>query len=372
MRKAFIDCGALVSGGLLPDTTRFILSSLEYIQQHIDEVEWHFVVSKDKPLSQEYKNLGLKNIHYLNLFPGGLQWKFWYGYQLPNLLKKQNADFLITTGGAVANIQLPQMVWLPTHILNEKAGKRLFDFYKKKWDNTLKQAHWIIVCSEKTKMQWPAWKDKMVVARPVPSETYHPLSWAEKESIKVKYAAGKEYYLIRVQTWESSLVNLLKSFSLFKKRLQSNMQLVFVKTVAGTEMDFLDKLASFKYRTDVHVLDKMEEVEYTKLLSAAYGLIDPYVQDEIGVDILNAFKAHVPVLATKEGYVEEIAGKAALYAGVDDVEQFANHMIALYKDEQLRQRQITQGETQLKNQAEPQGLTTLLNAIQQLIGRPVI
>lgn len=56
---------------------------------------------------------------------------------------------------------------------------------------------------------------------------FQPLPWEEKIKVKEQYTAGTEYFLYAGSFRPGkNLVNLLKAFSLFKKRQQSNWKLV--------------------------------------------------------------------------------------------------------------------------------------------------
>ena len=171
-----------------------------------------------------------------------------------------------------------------------------------------------------------------------------PLSWTEKESVKVKIAAGKEYFVLLVDEWHPKLLEALKAFSLFKKRQQTNMQLVFASRELVVDPVFLGKLESFKYRSDVHVCRKLDDEGLAQLIGAAYGLIHSFASDESGHAILNAFKSQVPVIAAEDPASKELAADAAIYANGQDIELLAAHMMLLYKDEQLRKQMIEKGD----------------------------
>jgi glycosyltransferase involved in cell wall biosynthesis len=183
----------------------------------------------------------------------------------------------------------------------------------------------------------------------------------------VRYAAGKEYYVVAVEEPKLDLINLLKAFSQFKKRQQSNMQMIFAGEGLKKDFGFIEKLETYKYRSDVHVYDDISEHDFIKLISASYAFIQPFNNDETGALILNAFKANVPVIAIEKENLREIAADAVLYADMSETESLANQLMLLYKDESLRAQLIEKGKLQWRKFSWERTIHQLHNLILQQI-----
>ena len=208
-------------------------------------------------------------------------------------------------------------------------------------------------------------KERIKVVRSSADERYRILSWAEKENMKVRYAAGKEYFIVAVDHPQQNLINLLKAFSQFKKRQRSNIQFVFAGKGLKNESGFIEKLGTFRYRSDVHIYDTLDEEDAIKLISAAYALVHPFDEDEPGANVMNAFKANVPVIASDKSSLPEIASDAALYASLHDIELLASQLMLLYKDENLRIRLIEKGNLQWQQFDRNESMEQLQTAIMQ-------
>src|SRR4029077_5451198 len=129
--------------------------------------------------------------------------------------------------------------------------------------------------------------NKIIVIPAVADSNYYPISTEEKENVKATYTKGREYFLfMQTAYFLPGLVNLLKAFSQFKKRLQSNMQLVILDSHAKKNKEFISKLETFKYRDDVHIYDHIEETELKRIWASAYALLHPSGNSN---DLLHSF-----------------------------------------------------------------------------------
>jgi glycosyltransferase involved in cell wall biosynthesis len=345
--KIIVDCQAALHHCVNPYSAKFVLSCHEYLLQNKSAVEWLFITDK-KYLDQEsISRIPAKNILFKKkLLPG---WKFWYDSELPSLAKKHAADLLINLGGVACSTPIAQCTWIPDMAENggSKKNRTYFAFYKKRLAKTLDCSRVIFTCCEKKRQeligQYGVSSKKVMLVRGPADQRYQVLSWAEKENMRVKYAAGKEYYFARVDFPENSLLNLLKAFSQFKKRQQSNIQFVLAGKGLKASSGFTQKLKTFKYRSEVHIYETLEEKDLIKLTSAAYGLVHPFDDDETGAIVTSAFRANVAVIASGKSSLGAIAADAALYASLGDLELLASQMMLLYKDENLRLELIQKG-----------------------------
>jgi hypothetical protein len=171
-----------------------------------------------------------------------------------------------------------------------------------------------------------------------------PLAAAEKEEIKRKYARGKEYFLADLaDAVDEDVINLLKAFSLFKKRQQSNMQLMLTGEINGSAEVIRQRLETYKYREDVHWQEDQPTAEVRQLSRAAYAVLLLFDDHTLGAPLLNAWAAGVPVIVADGSLLQEIAGDAALPAGAGDPASLAAQLMRIYKDENGRMDLIRRG-----------------------------
>lgn len=138
-------------------------------------------------------------------------------------------------------------------------------------------------------------------------------------------------------------MKLLKAFSVFKKRQQTNMKLVLTGRLAWKYESFTESLQTYKYRNDVVMTGYVPEDELVKIIGAAYSLVYPSLLEGFGVPVLEAMQSDVPVITSVNSSMQEIAKDAALYADATNFADIADKMMLLYKDEKLRNQLIEKG-----------------------------
>jgi len=301
------------------------------------------------------------------VLPGKLGWRLWYDVQIPRLAKKYKAGLVMTTGGIAARTPLSQTLWMPERA-NPQESRSWPPLYPSRLMESLHRAEQVICYSERDRA-WLSGReakaaDKLVVLHPSPARSAAPLSLEGREQAKAEFAQGREYFLAdAAATGEEGLIHLLKAFSLFKRRQQSNLQLL----VKGfPEGDQWKKLDTYKYRGDVHACPPSLAAD-ARLMAGAYALLFLFEGNSLGQPVLDAWKSGVPVIAATGGVVQDLAGDAALTADGADPASLAAHLMSVYKDEQLRSRLIARGQARLADFG-PEGT---IDAVRSVIGRSV-
>lgn len=281
-----------------------------------------------------------------------LLWKFWYDVKVPAVLRKHKADVFVSCDGFCSlTSKVPQCLVLhDLSFLHHPSfiKKVQLLFYKKYTPKFLAKARSIATVSEFSKKdiitRYKTDVSKIDVVFSAAKEVFQPLTDAAKEEIKNKYTGGKEYFVYAGAIHpRKNLMNLLRAFSVFKKRLQTNMKLVLAGRLAWKYESFAESLKSYKYRDDVVLTGYVPEDELVKIIGAAYGMVYPSLFEGFGVPVLEAMQADVPVITSEGSSMQEIVGDAALYADANNHTDIADKMMLLYKDEKLRKELIEKG-----------------------------
>ena len=282
-----------------------------------------------------------------------LLWKLWYDVRIPAILKKYKADVFISCDGFCSlATKVPQC--LVVHDLafihySSFIRKSALLFYRRYIPRYLNKATVIATVSEFSKQdiiaKYKTEAAKINVVFNGVKEIFQPVSKDEKEATKNHYTDGKEYFVYAgAIDPRKNLLNLLKAFSVFKKRQQTNMKLVLVGRVARKYESFKESLKSYKYRNDVVMTGYAEETEMVKIIGSAYGMIYPSLFEGFGVPVLEAMRCEVPVITSSGSAMQEIAKDGAVYAAAGNYNDIAGKMILLYKDENLRKELIRKGQ----------------------------
>jgi glycosyltransferase involved in cell wall biosynthesis len=281
-----------------------------------------------------------------------LLWKYWFDIKIPQVLKKIKADVFVSPDGFCSlTTKVPQC--LVIHDLGflqypEAYKKTHYRFYKHFTPKFIKKACSIATVSEFSKQdiighyKTPA--DKIDVVYNGVKDGFQPLSFDKREVFKEKYSGGSEFFLYAGALQpRKNLVNLLKAFSIFKKRQKSEMKLMLAGRLAWKNDEFLELLKTYKYREDVVLTGYVEQSELEGLMASAYAMVYPSLFEGFGVPVVEAMKCEVPVLTSAHTAMEEIGEEAALYFDPASHTDMAEKLMLIYKDEDLRKSLIQKG-----------------------------
>jgi glycosyltransferase involved in cell wall biosynthesis len=325
----------------------------------VQHPQHHFHFLFDRPYAPEF--VCNPNIYPVVLKPAArhpLLWRWWFDVSVPLHLKKIKADVFVSADGFCSlATRVPQL--MVVHDLGflhypEWYKKGHAFFYKMYMPRFIKKAKVIATVSHFSKADIEnhySLKGKKIDVLPNAARSiFVPLSLEEKVAVKERHTEGREYFIYTGAIHpRKNLLNLLKAFSLFKKRQRSNWKLVLAGRMAWKNDAFLGLLKTFKYRHDVVLTGYVPEEQLTHLMGAAYALVYPSLFEGFGLPVLEAAQSGVPVLTSANSAMQEIAGEGALYFDPSDPSSMADALMRIYKDEHLRSQLIPKGKERTKN-----------------------
>ncbi|HEY4110434.1 glycosyltransferase [Puia sp.] len=353
-----LDCRPLQNAGPDSEKSRLIFSILPALTRD-PQLQWLLVADRSRPIPE----LPGTTLITQRTLPGKLGWRFWYDRQLPRLAKKHKARLVMTTGGVAARSPLPQCCWMPERS-DPKKNRPPVPLYAGRLGESLHRAG-TLFCYFDRDREWLAARDanaaaKLVVLHPSPAASAAPPTPEGREQAKEEFAAGKEYFFAdATAAGEEGVIYLLKAFSLFKKRQHSNLQLV-VEGIAAEGLQ--KKLETYKYREDVHWCPPAAEGD-SRLTGGAYATLFLFDEGSLGTPLLNAWNAGIPVIGKAGSPLQDLAGDASLGADGADPASLAGHLMSIYKDEQLRNRLINQGQTRVAEFGADRAINAVRSAI---------
>lgn len=343
--------------------TRFLLKDkLEGYGYFVKEVfrliaaahpEHRFYFLFDRPYHDEF--IFSSNVHPLVISPPArhpLLWKYWYDIRLPLVLKKIRADVFVSPDGFCSlATRVPQC--LVVHDLGFLHHPGAYQkshaiFLKRYVPKYLKKATTVATVSQFSKddivKHYKTDPQKISVVYSASKEIFSPAGMEQRDEARKKFTEEKEFFIyVGAIQPRKNLINLLKAFSIFKKRQKSSMKLVLAGRLAWKNEEFVQLMKTYKYRDDVVMTGYIEEAELVSLLSAAYALVYPSVFEGFGVPVLEAMKCEVPALTSRNSSMQEIGEDAGLYFDPNDHNDIADKMMHIYKDENLRKSMIAKG-----------------------------
>jgi len=293
--------------------------------------EHRFIIITDqKPSFSLYSNI--ETIFAKPLPKNALLKKIWWDIKLPAILKKIKADLFISFHNACSlTAVIPQFMVIQNL---EKTRKP-----------HIKKTKLLVVPNKLMKKRliekFEIGEEKIAVIYPSANKRYEPISEQEKEATKNKYSEGKEFFLFNsIFPTQKNFIDLLKSFSHFKKRQQSSFKLLII---ASSNSFFNKSLEGYKYRSDVKVIDIKDKPEEALIIASAYAIVLPFNANEDMIAALNAIRSGVPVIAVKNSVINEAFGEAALYSESETTKDIGEKMMQVYTDENYRTRLIEKG-----------------------------
>jgi len=335
----------------LEDSGPFIFHVLRYLTSKFPEHQFIFIFTRRSDNRLRFSS----NVTSVIIEPNTkhpLLLKYWYDIKLPGVLRKYKADVFVSFDGWCSlTTRVPQCLVIPyLDFLNYSLHlpKPSLLFYNRYIQKVLQKAKSIATISEFSKQDIinnnKIDKEKINVICGAAVENFKPVPANISKETKNKYTGGMEYFLYKgpIQP-EENLVNLLKAFSVFKKRQKSNFKLVLAIRHTLRHDSFIQSLKNYKYKNDVIVLLDLSEDELAKIMGSTYALVSPSLAEGFTIPVLEAMKCHIPVLTLSHSTMQEITKDAALYVDAKNFEDIAEKMMFIYKDENLRKDLIEKG-----------------------------
>lgn len=316
-----------------------------------DHPEYNFILIHKKDHDEKFvfgNNVTCVRIKTPVLYGRLLKW--WYDIKVRTVLNKYKPDILVSCDGyGLLNTKTPQCIFIgDLSFLHSSQYKYL----KKYIPNVLQQANSVVTFSESVKRNmlehYKINSERIHVIHPVARDIFYPLPEEEKEATRQKYTGGKNYFIYSGAIHpRHNLLNLLKAFSIFKKRQKSDWKLLLAGKLVSDYNDFHEKIRSYKHRDDVIWLENVEEQELPALIGSSYALVHPVTG--FSMSPLQAINCHIPVIVPFNDSMQEKFGEAASYMTVDDHNDIADKMMMMYKDEAMRRRLIEKGKLLIKD-----------------------
>ena len=163
-------------------------------------------------------------------------------------------------------------------------------------------------------------------------------------------------YILHVGTLEKrkNLVALIQAFKIVRENGFPNLKLVLVgkasnKITLDDSRAIKDAIMQQQLTNEVILTDYLCDAEVQQLYQKAKLYVFPSINEGFGIPVLEAFKYQVPVVIANNTCLPEVAGQGAKSFNPFSVQDMANAISTLLKDEALCQSYIEKGNAQLQN-----------------------
>jgi glycosyltransferase involved in cell wall biosynthesis len=346
----------LLLKGKLEGIGWFTYQTLEHIVRNHPEHEFFFFF--DRPYDPQFvfaPNVTPVVVHPQARHP--ILFYMWFEWSIPLMLRKYKIDLFLSPDGYMSlSTKVPTCL-----VIHDLAFEHYPDHtvlsHRLYWRHYsplfAKKATHIVTVSTFSKndisTRYGIEPSKIDVVYNGAHDEYRPLTVAERDDVKKKYADGCEYFVFAGALHpRKNIVNLLKAFIAFKKRQHTNMKLVIAGRPAWKYEEVEQMRTSMPFKDDVKWVGYMNVDELSKVMGGAYALVYASLFEGFGIPILEALQCDVPAIVSNTSSMPEVAGDAGLLVDPTDVDDIANKMHLLYKDEVLRNKLIANARTQVK------------------------
>ena len=319
----------------------------------------HFVFLFDRDFDEEF--IFSDNITPIVLSPQArhpILYYAWFQHSVKGLLNKMQPDLFLSPDGFLALgakcKQLPVIhdINFLHHPQDSKwLTAKYYNYYFPKF---AKEATRIATVSEYSKQDiaknYEIKEDKIDVVYNGINSFFKPLDELIKQQTKLKYSAGKNYFVnVGSLHPRKNISNLIRAFYLFKKESNSDLKLILAGPHYWGVSEINKVITETNLKDDVIFTGRLSDEELNIVLGSALALTFVPYYEGFGIPLIEAMQAQVPIITSNVTSLPEIAGDAALLVNPFEVAEIKNAMLQLYQKPELRQSLINKGNFQKQN-----------------------
>lgn len=300
----------------------------------------------------------------------------WYQISLKRLLKKLNPDIFVATDGMIP-LNCKTKTLAVIHDLNfvhhpEHLPKLLRNYYCKYFPKFAHQANRIATVSEFSKQDvcktYQIDESKIDVVYNGPNENFVPLITSEQTKIKEQYTDGYDYFLfIGTLHPRKNLINLFKSFELFKTTTKSPKKLLIVGRKMWWTPEIENTLNNLSVKNDVLFAGRVDKEELYKITASAYALAYVPIFEGFGIPLVEAMSCGTPVISSNITSMPEVVEEAGILVDPFSVEDISNAMIRMNDEHCLRSKLSEKSLIQAQKFSWQKTADLLWNSIQKTV-----
>jgi glycosyltransferase involved in cell wall biosynthesis len=315
--------------------------------------EHQFLFLFDRPYDEEF--IFSSNITPIVLFPQARHpflYYWWFEHSVARVLNNVKPDVFYSPDGFLSlqanTCSLPVMHDINYEHYPEDLPKLTTWYYKKYYPQFAKKAQRVLTVSEFSKKdiadKYKISTDKISVVYNGADEAYKVIGKEEKESIKQKYAGGKDYFLyVSALHPRKNVKRLLQAFDKVKESSGADIKLVLAGPAYFKNKDMQEVYQRMKHKQDVVFIGRLNVDELCKVTGAAFALTYVSYFEGFGIPLIEAMQCDVPVITSNVTSMPEIAGDAALLVDPLSIDSIANAMTELLNNENLRKELVEKG-----------------------------
>lgn len=179
----------------------------------------------------------------------------------------------------------------------------------------------------------------------VKSEEFYRRSAKQSDPILQKYGIVSPYFINVSSVWwaRKNLLRLIEAFAAFSSKIDQECALVITGNKGPSYEAMQALIQRFSLENKVKLLHYIDRADMPCLLSSAFGLVFPSLDEGFGLPVLEAMSCGCPVVTSNVSALPEVGGDAALYVDPLSVESIEKAMGVLYYDASIRKKMMEKG-----------------------------
>lgn len=355
---------------------RFTDEIFKRVVRNHPEVEFHFLF--DRQIDQKF--IYGDNVQGIKLNPPArhpILFNIWYNISLRKYLDTHNFDCFISPDGFMSMPYKGKQLGI-IHDLNfehhpQDLQPRNRKYLRKNFPKFAHKATRLGTVSEYSKEDicktYGVSADKIDIIHNAASDYFQPISNKEKESVRSKYSKGAEYFLfVGALHPRKNISRLLKAYDSFRTKSARKIHLVIVGERYWWNSEMEGTYNRLKFRDDIIFTGHQHIEELARIMASAEALAFVSYFEGFGIPLVEAMRAHTPIIAGDKTSLPEIAGDAAIYVDPFSTNAITEGMLRLTNEPGLRAKLVEAGIERAKDFSWDLSADAMWNSILKTIG----
>jgi len=190
---------------------------------------------------------------------------------------------------------------------------------------------------------------KVILSPPPKQFQQYEIESSQKEALKVKYNLPDKYVFFPAQFWpHKNHLKLLLAMALIRNKYNVDIPLVFVGAKKNNYAKTLKEIVRLGLINQVEYLGYIPDEDMPGLYKLSVALVMPTLFESVSLPIWEAFSLGVPVISSNVCALPEQVGSAGLLFDPNNVEDIAEKIYIVWKDDCLKMELIKKGYEKIK------------------------
>ena len=307
--------------------------------------------SKENPLNERVMVRSLKSAAKKSLLINQLY--FWLkGRKLHNALLEYKDCIFHSTNFICPSFVGPKVVTIhdmSAFLCSESQEKQRGKLLRKQCEDSIHRADAIITDSYSAQHEIASYFSlplaKIFVTYMACDKGFQPRREQEVASVLHKYGLKYKRFSLFVGTIEprKNLGTLIEAYGNLPEKIRTLYPLVVVGSYGWKNRHIIEKLSQARRDGWLIYLNYVSDIDLKFLYSSARLFCFPTLYEGFGIPILEAMASGVPIIASNNSSIPEVAGKAGRLINAEDVTLWTSNIRELLDDAKLTEEMVNAG-----------------------------